>query len=90
MGAGSVHTQFSLSEYTVKDELLRQIEGLQIITRGGNDVSGAMRALQNQALSSGWRHTIQKVALTFTDQRAQNRRNLEEIYQVQRYVSHSS
>jgi len=82
LGAGSVQTQFSLSQYTVKDELLRQIEALPIITTRGNDVSGAMRALQNEALSRGYRHTIQKVALTFTDDRAQNRRELEEIYQV--------
>ena len=55
---------------------------LPTISNSGNDIAGAMRALRTYALTYGGRPFVQKVALTFVDQRASRRRVLEDILQV--------
>ena len=55
---------------------------LPTISNSGNDIAGAMRALRTYALTYGGRPFVQKVALTFVDQRASRRRVLEDNLQV--------
>ena len=55
---------------------------LPTISNSGNDILGAMGALRTYALTHGGRPFVQKVALTFVDQRASHRGVLEDILQV--------
>ena len=55
---------------------------LPTVNDPGNDIAGAMRALRTYALAHGWRLYVQKVTLTFVDQRASDRRDLEAAFQV--------
>jgi len=87
--AGSVEAQFDLGRYRTKEDLVSAIEALPMITTPGNDIAGAMRTLRTQVLAFGYRgynNYIQKVALTFTDQRARNRRDLMTAFQVHNLV----
>jgi len=88
LSAGSAEAQFDLDDYNTKDELMRAIEALPMISSSGNDITGAMRTLRTDVLSYGWRgynNFIQKVALTLVDQRAPNtgpNTGLADAYQV--------
>jgi len=65
--------------------LTAAISALPAISERGSDISSAMRALRTNVLSFGWRgynNYIQKVALTFTDDRATNSRELAAAHQV--------
>jgi len=65
--------------------LTAAISALPAISEHGSDISSAMRALRTNVLSFGWRgynNYIQKVALTFTDDRATNSRELAAAHQV--------
>ena len=85
LDAGSSQAQFDLDDHRTKDEIIRAILALPMISTQGNDVSGAMETLRQDVLSFGWRgydNYIQKVALTFTDQSVRDRRQLTTAYQV--------
>jgi len=80
-----VAANWNLGVHSTTADLERAIEALPMITTGGNDIVGAMRTLRTQTLSFGYRgydNWIQKVALTFTNERAQNSRELETVFQV--------
>jgi len=65
--------------------LTAAISALPAIPERGSDISSAMRTLRTNVLSFGWRgynNYIQKVALTFTDDRATNSRELAAAHQV--------
>jgi len=65
--------------------LTAAISALPAISERGSDIGSAMRALRTNVLSFGWRgynNYIQKVALTFTDDRATNSRELAAAHQV--------
>jgi len=65
--------------------LTAAISALPAISEHGSDIGSAMRALRTNVLSFGWRgynNYIQKVALTFTDDRATNSRELAAAHQV--------
>jgi len=82
---GLVTANWDLNGYSTAAELGRAIEALPMITTGGNDISGAMGTLRSQTLSFGYRgynNWIQKVALTFTDQRSRDPQQLETVFQV--------
>ena len=80
--AGSVNRHFDLGRYRYKGNVTTAIEELRVNDTRGNDIVGAMRALRTYALAHGWRRNVQKVALTFVDQTASNRRALEGAFQV--------
>ena len=79
--AGSVNRHFNLGRYHYKSYVTTAIEELRVNDTRGNDIVGAMRALRTYAFD-GWRWNVQKVALTFVDQTASNRRALEGAFQV--------
>jgi len=82
---GSVGQYFDLGQYGNMDDLVRAIEALPMVTTSGNDIAGAMRALRTQVLARGFRrynNWIQKVALTFTDDRAPNQQALSDACEV--------
>ena len=85
MDAGDSQAQFDLDDYQTKDALISAIEALPMISASGNNISGAMRTLRQEVLSFGWRgydNYIQKVAMTFTDERARDSEALTRAYQV--------
>ena len=75
-------SHFNLGRYRTKEEVIRAILALPTINSPGNDIAGAMHALRTYALTSGGRPLVQKVALTFVDQRASDRRVLQDALQV--------
>ena len=82
---GRAEAQFDLDDHRTKDELTAAISALPAISERGSDISSAMRTLRTNVLSFGWRgynNYIQKVALTFTDDRATNSRELAAAHQV--------
>jgi len=76
--------QFNLSRYHTKDELISAVQALPMINTSGNDISGAMRTLRTEilALGHGGHNYMPKVALTLTDERAPDSRDLNTAYQV--------
>jgi len=83
--AGSVGQYFNLGAYGNSADLISAINALPMVTTSGNDIAGAMSDLRTQVLAFGWRgynNWIQKVALIFTDNRAQNQGALGTAYQV--------
>jgi len=83
----SAQTQFDLDDYTRKDDLIRAIDAVPLTSssRQRNNITGAMRTLRTEVLAFGYRGYygyIQRVALTFVDQRAMNQRELAVAFQV--------